>query len=201
MKWRLIFFSAVLVLIGITVVFLTKGLNTKPPEVFGEVPPFDLTERSGKALGLNDLTGKIWIASFVFTHCGEQCPMVNAQMVKLQKRFLHRDRLKLVTITVDPDRDSVQALSEYAKKLGAVDDKWFFLTGKKNKVEELVEKGFKLSAGSSEEKGSSSMTHSLNLVLVDGSHRIRGYYDGMDSDAMRSLISDAKRLLTDKQSE
>jgi cytochrome oxidase Cu insertion factor (SCO1/SenC/PrrC family) len=60
----------------------------RKPEVqlqhYGNVPSFSLTERSGKTITNADLAGKIWIADFIFTTCPAPCPIISANMTKLQ---------------------------------------------------------------------------------------------------------------------
>ena len=73
--------------------------------VLGSVPEFSLTEANGTILRRADLLGKVWIASFLFTRCGEACPMMMRHEVRLQADLPLRDDLRLVSFSVDPDWD------------------------------------------------------------------------------------------------
>ena len=97
--------------------------------IFGQVPEFSLVERSGEKIGLADLLGKVWIANFIYTNCPDTCPVQSGQIKALQEEFAGEKDLRLVSITVDPKRDTPKALSEYAGRFGADPQRWIFLTG------------------------------------------------------------------------
>jgi|YNPBryunderm2012_1023409.scaffolds.fasta_scaffold51158_1 protein SCO1/2 len=160
--------------------------RTEPPAAeleLLEVPPFTLTERSGKQVSRDDLLGKVWIASFVFTHCTGPCPSVTATMAKLQAdlKLVEEPNLRLVTFTVDPDRDNPQVLQNYAKNFRADPERWLFLTGEEAQIHELLRNGFRIHAAASanpKPPPGQEYDHSTRLVVVDQQGRIRGYYDG-----------------------
>jgi len=158
-----------------------SGCAPSAPEVLFDLPDFQLTERGGKTMGRDDLKGKVWIASFVFTRCSGPCPSITGTMARLQKELADLPDVRLVTFTVDPERDTPQALRDYANRFGADADRWLFLTGDKARIHELSEKGFRLAVA--EAKGSArtpgnEFDHSTRLILVDRQGRIRGYFDG-----------------------
>jgi cytochrome oxidase Cu insertion factor (SCO1/SenC/PrrC family) len=160
---------------------VAAGCAPNAPEVGSDVPDFKLTERSGKTMDRDDLKGKVWIASFVFTRCSGPCPQITGTMAELQKELANFPDLRLVTFTVDPERDTPQALRDYANRFGADPERWLFLTGDKAKIHELSEKGFLLGVG--EVQGSArtpgnEFDHSTRLTLVDRQGRIRGYFNG-----------------------
>lgn len=119
-------------------------------QVFGTLPDFSLIERSGRAVTLGDLRGKIWIANFIYTHCTDTCPLQSARMAKLQDDFAGERNLRLVSITVDPTRDTPKVLVEYAARFGADPERWLFLTGEKQAIYALAQQGFYLSVESPE---------------------------------------------------
>ncbi len=110
----------------------------------GEVPDFALLERSGQQVTKADLLGKVWIVNFVFTQCVEACPLSSSRMVRLQQVFAAEDRVRLVSITVDPIRDTPEVLTAYATQLRAHPQRWLFLTGDKASIYRLARKGFYL---------------------------------------------------------
>ncbi len=165
---------------------------------FGVVPDFSLIERSGKPIKLSDLHGKVWIASFIYTTCKETCPVQSAEMAKLQADLKERQNFRLVSISVDPERDTPQALSLYADQFKADPDRWLFLTGQRKEIRRLAQEGFRLSAVPvSRNSGSDGnvIFHSSRLVLVDPKKEIRGYYDSSDSESLLRLNRDLKTLL------
>lgn len=182
---------------------------------FGTVPAFSLVERSGKQIILADLLGRVWIANFIYTHCPDTCPLQSAQMALLQKELMAERDLRLVSISVDPERDTATVLSEYAERFGADPDRWLFLTGEKKAIYRLAQEGFRLSAVDPEEGVRSwlfgvapvmahhgqvgkTFLHSSRFVLVDRQARIRGYYQFNDDEAMGRLVNHVKTLLREQ---
>ena len=168
-------------------------------KLYGTVPDFSLIERSGRRVGPADLKRKIWIINFIYTHCPDTCPIQSAQMKELQDRFIGEKDLRLVSITVDPQRDTPKVLSEYGNRFGANPERWLFLTGEKAVIYRLAQEGFLLGAAEiPQEKRNSSgatHTHSPRFVLVDRKAQIRGYYTSTDPEAMVRLRRDLKTLL------
>jgi protein SCO1/2 len=165
---------------------------------FGQVPEFTLTERSGNPLRLQDLGGYIWIVNFIYTACTETCPLQSAAMAALQSQLDPAAKVKLISITLDPERDTLAVLSRYAQRFGANGDRWLFLTGPKDMISQLAGNGFRLSAVPVVENNQTQTTefiHSSRLVLVDGAAKIRGYYPSNDTEALRQLVHDVKLLL------
>ena len=72
---RLFIFALLLMPIaGIAFLGFTRGLNYREWKSFGAVESFTLTDSLGRKLSLSDFRNRVWIASFIFTHCAEQCP-------------------------------------------------------------------------------------------------------------------------------
>lgn len=147
-------------------------------------PAFSLTERSGKTITQNDLAGKVWIASFVFTRCSGPCPSITATMAKLQSELLPtRPDVRLVTFTVDPDRDTPDELKKYATNFRADPEKWLFLTGKETEALSLLKDGFKINATkNANPKPGDEFDHNTKLMVIDKAGQIRGLFDGMKRD-------------------
>jgi protein SCO1 len=175
------------------------GKSTEPPPVLGQVPDFSLVERSGQAVSLEDLKGQVWVADFVFTHCAGPCPLLSRRMQSLQEPLADYSGVRLVTFSVDPERDTPDVLAEYAKRYSA-GDRWLFLTGEKVPLYRLIMDGFKLgiddgSALTAGVPGPGTITHSVRFVLVDREGRIRAYYDGSRSDLAKQLLPEIQALL------
>jgi protein SCO1 len=169
-----------------------EGLNR-----YGSVPEFALVERSGKTTTLADLRGTVWIADFIYTTCKDTCPLQTAEMAKLQNEWKDKVGLKLVSFTVDPEKDTIEALSRYADTYKADASRWLFLTGPKQQVTRLVQEGFRLSAAVAPSDGTADIVvlHSPRFVLIDKEGQIRGYYDSRDREALQRLKNDASSLL------
>ena len=180
-----------------------QGASEKNPleglQLFGTVPDFSLIERRGQTVALSDLKGKIWIANFIYTNCPDTCPIQSAQMKELQAEFMNEKDLRLVSITVDPKRDTPKVLSEYANRFGADPTRWFFLTGERETIYRLAQEGFRLGAAEiphgQRPASGASHTHSPRFVLIDRKAQIRGYYTSTDAEIMVRLRRDLKKLL------
>jgi protein SCO1/2 len=166
---------------------------------FGEVPTFSLTERSGRQVSLADLKGRIWIANFIYTSCPDTCPIQSAQMKEIQAEFNSEKDLRLVSITVDPKRDTPKVFTEYANRFGANAEKWLFLTGDQEAIYRFAQEGFRLGAaeipGEKRPASGATHTHSPRFVLIDRGAQIRGYYTSTEPEAMARLRRDLKVLL------
>ena len=168
------------------------GLNQ-----YGSVPDFSLTERNGSAVGLAQLRGKIWIADFIYTTCPDTCPLQTAMMAKLQEEYSGKPAVMLVSISVDPERDTPQVLSQYADRHRADATRWYFLTGQRNRIMQLIQQGFHLavSAAPADTDSGGMIPHSPRFVLIDKEGRIRGYYDSRELEAFVRLKNDIETLL------
>lgn len=137
--------------------------------------------------------GRPWVADFIFTRCGGPCPFLSSRMSQLQK--ILPDRVRLVSFTVDPDRDTPGVLQKYARRFSAQGDRWLFLTGPKDSLYGLLRNGFHLAIA--EDAGAPEgfrVTHSTRFVLVDSLGRIQGYYDGNDPHSLEALRAEVGKL-------
>lgn len=153
-----------------------------------KAPVFSGINYDGRTFHSSELAGKIWIVDFIFTTCAEICPKMSdntAQLIRLTD-----GKIPVVSITVDPEYDSLPILSEYAAKYAGKNKLWYFISMPLDSVRETSVKGF--AVGNYE----NPMEHSSRLIVVDEKGMIRGYYDGVDSsavDALALLLKDATR--------
>jgi protein SCO1/2 len=172
--------------------------------VYGTVPDFSLVERGGQQVELTDLKGKIWVALFFYTRCRDICPLIVSQMGLLHLEFPDEKDLRLVSITVDPKRDTPEVLAEFAERFSANPQRWLFLTGKRETIYRLTQEGFHVGLGERERSSrenqksheENEILHSSRLILVDRKARIRGYYSGIEAEAMVRLRRDLRSLLS-----
>jgi cytochrome oxidase Cu insertion factor (SCO1/SenC/PrrC family) len=140
--------------------------------VLGTVDPFSLTERSGKTITLEDLKGRVWIAESFFTYCGSLCPKMFRNLSQLHREFTGKDEPKIVSITADPLRDTLEAITEYARTYQADTERWWFLRGEEEQLRDLT-----MSLLLTYKIGDPT-AHNGNFMLVDRDGRIRGKYVG-----------------------
>jgi protein SCO1/2 len=74
----------------------------------------NLTDHNGKPRTLADFRGKVVTVFFGFTHCPDACPTTLAEMAQVMKELgADADKLQVLFITVDPERDTPQLLKQY----------------------------------------------------------------------------------------
>jgi len=165
---------------------------------YGTVPDFALVSQTGDTVRLADLRGQPWIADFIFTHCASSCPMMSARMKALAAALDPAWQVRLVSISVDPDRDTPARLVEYARAYAADPARWLFLTGDKQQIRRLVQESFHLAvedaAPEDAARGAEAVLHSTRFVLVDGRGVIRGYYSGLEAETLQAIGRDLDKL-------
>ena len=175
------------------VVKMEKGKKVNDT-VWHKVRPFKLKNQFGKEVGLEDWGGKIIIADFFFTSCPSICPKLTRNMKKLQTAFKKTDSLvRFVSFTVDPVRDTVQALKAYGDKFGIDHDTWFMLTGDRNELYDIALNEFKASIASNGNIDT-GFIHTDRFFLLDRDRVVRGWYSGLDSLNLDKLIKDVVLL-------
>jgi cytochrome oxidase Cu insertion factor (SCO1/SenC/PrrC family) len=173
--------------------FVASGMwrgRQREPERYFEVPDFKLVDQNAKPFTKKDVSGKVWIADFVFTQCAGPCPLMTMSMVDLQKE-LAGTPIQLVSISVDPAHDTPAVLKKYAEAMKADEKNWTFATGEPDEVFGLA-KGMKIPAQPA--AGEDSILHSEKFILIDDKGWIRGYYFSKDPDKRKELIDEARRL-------
>lgn len=165
----------------------TAGADTLP-KLFN-VPAFTLNDENGQPFSDQSLRGKVWVADFIFTHCPSLCPLMTRSMYDLQQMTAGTG-LQLVSVSVDPERDTPPVLKQYATDNKADLSRWHFLTGSKDATWDLS-KGMKLAV--QPDRGSSVM-HSSHFLLVDRAGHVRGVYDSGTAGFLTQLAHDAQQL-------
>ncbi|MFI5298461.1 MAG: SCO family protein [Polyangiales bacterium] len=173
---------------------------------YGAVPIFERIDEHDRPLSDRTLRGAVWVADFFFLSCPTSCPKLTAKMAALQETLASEAQsaptkrpIRLVSFSVDPENDTPPKLLEYAKKHGARDGVWSFLTGPADTLESIVVSGFKLQlerqgAKPGEPPSAYTIMHGDWFVLVDAEGTLRGYYDMTDEERAQALVRDARRL-------
>ncbi|MFL5308781.1 MAG: SCO family protein [Polyangia bacterium] len=181
---------------------------TAAPAVLGTLPAFALTDQRGQPFGTRELAGKVWVADFIFTACQEACPLLSERMKEVGQRArgLGPD-FHLVSISVDPARDTPERLATYAARYGANPIAWSFLTGPADAIEAAVVGGFKVGMGKEKQPTPGNgdpagngefwqIFHGENLVLVDRQLHIRGYFQATPQ-GIDQLLAAAGRVVNE----
>jgi protein SCO1 len=158
------------------------------------IADFSFTNQNGKIITEKDYEGKIYIADFFFTTCPTICPIMQDNMIDIQKEFRDNPKVMLLSHTVMPRIDSVPVLKKYALEKGVLDDKWNLVTGDKKDIFYIARKSY-LAVKTETEGELYDMVHTENFILVDEQRRVRGFYDGTKKEEITRLIDDIYFLL------
>lgn len=169
------------------------------------IPDFAFTNQNGRTISKDSLMGRVYVASFFFANCPTICPAMNFHLLQVQNRFKAFPDFKMLSITVDPERDTVAALAKYAKRLGADTSVWHFATGTKEAIYSAAQSFF-LNAYE-DQLAPGGFLHSQSVVLVDWEGRIRsrkdehgnliGAYDVLEPVDIKDLEEDIKVLMAE----
>jgi protein SCO1/2 len=168
---------------------LPKTSVTQP--VSGQkIPDFSLTDQFGKTVALSDFAGKIVVLDFIYTRCPlpDVCPRLSANFASASKKLPGGD-VEFLSITIDPQYDTPQVLSEYARRWQA-GESWKFLTGTPEQIREV--------AGSFgliywPEEG--SITHTVATVVIGRDRTLAAKIDGAKyrADQLLALIESVRK--------
>lgn len=164
--------------------------------LFYQIPKFYLKAENGDDLGYAFYEGSVMVVDFFFTSCSTICPIMTSEMKRTQDK-LETDELmgkvKFLSVSIDPETDTQEVLTDYAKEKGADIENWRFATRDLEYVDELSKFGFFLAVDRNETY-QDGIIHSSQVILVDENRHIRGSYDGVDVNEMDKLYRDIKKL-------
>lgn len=156
------------------------------------IADFSLINQNGETITEDDYKDRIYVADFFFTTCQTICPIMTDHMVQIQEALAQDNNVLLLSHTVTPEIDSVPQLKKYAIEKGVNDEKWNLVTGDKKEIYDLARKSYLVAKDNPYEEF--DLIHTENFVLVDKKKRIRGFYDGTDSEAIEKLLEDIQIL-------
>lgn len=137
------------------------------------VPAFSLIDETGAAVTTASLQGRFTVVTFIFTRCPipEFCPAMNLKFSALQRAIAAdtalAPRVKLLSVTLDPEFDRPEILAEYGKAVGAQPAFWSFATGEKSEIDALS-KAFSVFT----ERNGVTLDHTLCTALLGPDGRV-----------------------------
>ena len=166
--------------------------------VLFDTKPFRLTDQNGRPFDSKQLSGHAWVADFIFTHCVSFCPVMTSSMHEFQQQSAAAGLggVRMVSFTVDPDRDTPPVLKQYADVNGADLARWSFLTADQKTMWQAC-RDLNLAVGPGDKLGGAAgmqVMHSSHFLLVDKAGHVRGVYDFKDGGYLKQLVADAKKL-------
>ena len=170
----------------------------------GPAPAFELTNQYNIKISNKNYSGKVYVLEFFFSTCPSICPIMNKNMAEIDKMFSKDKNFAIASITINPENDTPEVLKEHAKKLEITSENWNFLTGDKDYIFNLANKGFNLYVGENN-KALGNFEHSGLFALIDKEGNIRCrkdkqgnpilYYDGLEQNGVDAIKEDINLLL------
>ena len=180
-----------------SVVNVNSNGKTSTDTIWHRVKNISLVNQLGKTVTLDSLHGKIIVIDFFFTRCASLCPRLAMSMKKLQDAYAQNDSIvQFLSISIDPEHDSVPQLRRFADRYNANHDSWWFLTGDKKVIYDFALN--ELKAGLADKEVDSSFIHTENFFLLDSSFVVRGWYNGFDTVKQARLVQDIPLIMLEK---
>jgi len=188
-----------------SVIVNTKNGKQYTDTVWHSLADFSLTNQLGKTVSWKDMSGKIVVADFFFTHCPTICPLLTKNMKRLQESITNSQRvgdktnqsIHFLSFSIDPERDSVERLKYWADRFQINPDQWWLLSGNKKTIYDLIIHEMKVPVEDGEGVDT-SFVHTDHFVLIDSNRYVRGFYHGLDSVSLAKLSKDIVLLTLEK---
>lgn len=162
------------------------------------IDSFQVINQDSQIVTADIFKGKVYVVDFFFTHCPTICPVMTKNMAEIYDEFKTDSTVLFLSHTIDIKNDSVPQLKKYANKIGISSNKWHMVTASREEIHRLAD--LYMVAAEEDPNSPGGYMHSGAFVLMDGQHRIRGYYDGTQEEDAHQLM-DAIRLLQKEQYE
>ncbi|BDD03485.1 SCO family protein [Aureibacter tunicatorum] len=161
--------------------------------LYHTIAPFKFVNQDGTEITNDTYRGKIYVSDFFFTTCPTICPIMKSQMLRVYEAYQSDPNVFILSHTIDPEHDTVALLNDYAKRLGVQAPKWNFVTGDKEKIYEIGQQSYMVTAYE-DEQADGGYIHSGAFLLIDPEGRVRGKYDGTKPEEVEALIKDIPSL-------
>lgn len=180
--------------------------SNKKSDLFtiGKAPEFSLTNQDNQTITNKDYLGSVYVLEFFFTTCPTICPKMNVNLGNIAKTFYDQKKFGIASITINPEHDTTEVLKAYAENLNYKKENWHFLTGDRDYIYKIANKGFNIYAAENKE-ALGGFEHSGFFALIDKKGNIRCrkdnhgnpilYYDGIEKEGTDQITEDIKLLL------
>jgi protein SCO1/2 len=195
-----------------TVITSVEDGKTKTDTFWHKSANFKLVNHLGDTVHLYDIKGKAIVINLFFTSCGSICPQLTRSMAKLQQSFIRGGNtrrkidtsvVQFISLSIDPERDSVSVLKSYADRYGVNPDNWWLLTGNRDTIYDYIFNELKIDK-LEKVPISPEFPHTGRFVLLDRDYIVRGRleqpYSGLQaqSESMKLLARDIGLLMLEK---
>lgn len=196
--WTAILAVLALAFLGGFVYWLRAREAAQGLPVYYSAPRFALVNQDGRRVTDTDLRGHVWLVDFVFTNCPSTCPTLGSRYYEIAEQF--PPDVKLVSITVDPERDTPERMRDFSKKMWKADhSRWWWLTGDRRYIYGLMQDGFKV--GEPDAPAGNDIPHTPHVLLFDARGRLRGTYEATDYEGVfkARLLPDLRKLYEEQK--
>jgi protein SCO1/2 len=161
----------------------------------GPAADFALTRETGAPFTRRDLDGKVAVVTFIYTSCGDVCPLLTQKLVGIQDQLGERfgQDVFFVSITLDPEVDRPDVLRSYAQAMGCDPAGWAHLTGTTEEIAKVAHGYGVVSA----KRPDGEVVHNLLTSISDRGGTLRVQYLGTAFDPdefehdLRDLMAEA----------
>jgi len=165
--------------------------------IWHPVKNISFTNQMGKTVNLDDAKGKVLVINFFFTRCPSICPGLTRNMKKLQDSFEKNPEIvQFISISVDPEYDSVNQLRKFANRFDVNHDTWWFVSGNKKEIYDFAIQEIK--ANIADVNVDTAFVHTENFFLLDSNRVVRGWYNGFDTAKLAQLAGDIPTLMLER---
>jgi protein SCO1/2 len=193
-----------------TTIASEKNGRTSVDTIWHKTADFKFVNQLGDTVHLYDIKGKAIVIDLFFTRCGSICPKLTKSMAKLQQSFITGGNamqkvdtsvVQFISLSIDPEHDSVSVLKNYADNYKVNPDNWWLLTGNRDSIYNYIFEELKIDK-LSKEPVTPDFPHTSRFVLLDKDYIVRGRleqpYSGLDSTSLSVLARDIGLLMLEK---
>lgn len=183
-------------------------LNIAPKSELVEIaaaPKFSFTNQNNETITDEFYNDKVYLVEFFFTSCPTICPIMNENMVEIQKEHIYDKNFGIASFSIDAINDTPEVLKQHAKEIGAVHENWNFFSGSQDAIFGLA-KNYNMFVGANND-APGGFEHSGLFALVDKNGKLRSrkddfgnpivYYDGTTDEGVKMIKEDIKKLLAE----
>lgn len=162
-----------------------------------QISSFTFKDQQNRPFGTDELTGKVWIADFIFTECETVCLPMSLEMAALQKKFKEQNiEVEFVSFTVDPEVDTAEVLQKYIRQFTDDESNWHILSDySQNKIETFAREQFQTIIQKPE--SSTQVIHGTNFYLIDDQGMLVKEYNYVNRAYKEEIVSDIQKIQKD----
>ncbi len=175
-----------------------RGKNI-PDTIYHIIPDFNLRNQYNDTVSWKNHKGKIVLLNlFHASNRGFGVDFANKAMEGFARMYTKNTMLHFMGVSINPTEDQPSVLLKYADQISANNEKWDLLTGDSTQIYQFVNKGLFLDALKTTKNGETKFIYSNMFVLIDSQHRIRGYYEATNTEALSKLDDEIKVLIAEE---